>query len=72
MFKSCIHAFLRKTNSRITICLPPAASPEVRDLWATLNMDIVPTTPAQFGDLLRKDYERYGRLIKTAGIKIQQ
>jgi hypothetical protein len=32
----------------------------------------VPTTPAQFGDLLRKDYERYGRLIKTAGIKIQQ
>ncbi len=48
------------------------ASPDIRELWTSQNMDIVPTTPAQFGDLMRKDFERYGRLIKTAGIKIQQ
>ena len=46
------------------------ASQEVRELWAAQNMDIVPATPAQFGDLMRKDFERYGRLIKAAGIKI--
>ena len=46
------------------------ASQEVRELWATQNMDVVPTTPAQFADLIRKDFERYGQLIKKAGIKI--
>ena len=46
------------------------AQPDIRDLWAAQNMEIVPTTPAQFGDLIRREHERYGKLIKTAGIKL--
>lgn len=46
------------------------AQNELRELWATQNMEIVPTTPAQFGELIRREYERYGKLIKTAGIRL--
>lgn len=43
---------------------------DIRELWALQNMDIVPTTPVQFGDLIRREHERYGKLIKTANIKL--
>lgn len=46
------------------------AQPDIRELWAAQNMEIVPTTPAQFSDLIRREHERYGKLIKTAGIKL--
>ena len=57
---------VERLNSAVAKVL---ASQEVRELWAAQNMDIVSTTPAQFGELMRKDFERYGRLIQTAGIK---
>jgi len=47
------------------------ATPDIRKLWATLDMDIVPTTPEQFAARMRFDYERYGKLIKSSGIEIQ-
>jgi len=46
------------------------AMSDIRDLWAAQNMEIVPTTPAQFSGLIRREHERYGKLIKTAGIKL--
>jgi len=46
------------------------AMPDIRELWATQNMEIAPTMPAQFGGLIRREHERYGKLIKTAGIKL--
>jgi tripartite-type tricarboxylate transporter receptor subunit TctC len=48
------------------------AAPEIRELWATQAMEIVPTTPEQFAARLRFDYERYEKLIRNSGIKIQQ
>jgi len=48
------------------------ATAEIRELWNTQAMEIVPSTPEQFAARLRFDFERYGKLIKTSGIKIQQ
>ena len=48
------------------------AAPDIRELWNTQAMEIVPSTPEQFATRLRFDYERYEKLIKSSGIKIQQ
>jgi tripartite-type tricarboxylate transporter receptor subunit TctC len=45
---------------------------DMKELWNTQGMEIVPSTPGQFAAQLRFDYERYGKLIKNSGIKIQQ
>ena len=58
---------VERLNAAVTKVL---AMPDIRELWATQNMEIVPTTPAQFGDLIRREHERYGKLIKSAGIKL--
>ena len=44
---------------------------DIRELWNTQAMEIFPSTPEQFAARLRFDYERYGKLIKDAGIKLQ-
>lgn len=48
------------------------ASDEIRQLWDTMAMEIMPNSPEQFAARVRLDYERYGKLIKTVGIKIPQ
>jgi len=48
------------------------STPEMKALWNTQGMEIVPSTPEQFAARLRADYERYEKLIKSSGIKIQQ
>ena len=48
------------------------ATAEIRELWNNQAMEIFPSTPEQFAARLRFDYERYGKLIKSSGIKIQQ
>jgi len=48
------------------------ASPEIKELWTTLAMGIVPSTPEQFAARMRFDYERYGKLIQSTGVKIEQ
>jgi tripartite-type tricarboxylate transporter receptor subunit TctC len=47
------------------------ATPEIKELWATLAMEIVPSTPEQFAARVRADYEGYGKLIKAIGLKPQ-
>ena len=47
------------------------SAPDIRDLWNTQAMEIFPSTPEQFAARLRFDYDRYGKLIKDAGIKLQ-
>ena len=44
---------------------------EMRELWASQGMQVVTTTPEQLGNLLREQYARYGKLIKTVGIKLE-
>ena len=45
------------------------AAPEMRELWTAQGMEIATDTPAQFAARVRDDYEKYGKLIKAAGIK---
>ena len=45
---------------------------DIKELWTTQAMEILPSTPEQFAARLRFDYERYGKLIKSSGISIQR
>ncbi len=47
------------------------ATPDMKELWGTLAMESVPNTPEQFAARLRSDYEKYGKLIKSIGLKPQ-
>ena len=37
---------------------------------AALSIVAESSTPEQYAEIIRKDYELYGRLIRTAGLKI--
>ncbi len=43
------------------------ATPELRTTWTTQGMEAPPRTPAQFAQMMRADYERYGKLIQKLG-----
>ncbi len=44
-------------------------APDMRELWTGQAMAIPTGNPAQFAARVRDDYEKYGALIKRAGIK---
>ena len=46
------------------------ALPEVRALLAKIGNEAAGGTPEQFGQLIASDSERWARLVKTAGIKV--
>ena len=48
------------------------ATPDMKELWNTQGMEIVPNTPEQFAARVRYDYQRYGKLINESGIKIER
>jgi len=45
------------------------ADPEVKERLAGLGAVVSPSTPQELGALVRAEHERYGRLIREAGIK---
>jgi tripartite-type tricarboxylate transporter receptor subunit TctC len=46
------------------------AQPAVRERFAPQGLDIVGGSPEQFARVYREDYEKYGRLVKELGIRI--
>lgn len=44
-------------------------TPEIQDLWKSQGMGVAGGGPDAFAALVRRDYEKYGRLIRDAGIK---
>ncbi len=46
------------------------AMPEMRALWNAQGVESVDTTPEQFAVRMRKDYDRYGRLVRSLGLGI--
>jgi len=46
-------------------------SPDVRQQLLNVGADPAPNSPDEFGQFLRREYERYGRLIKEAGLKVE-
>lgn len=43
-------------------------APEVRDRLSKQGVEVVVNTPGEFDALIRRDTERYGRIMKDAGI----
>jgi tripartite-type tricarboxylate transporter receptor subunit TctC len=46
------------------------AMPEVRDKLAAIGLEAVGNTPAEFAAIVRKDYEKWGKVIRDANIKL--
>jgi tripartite-type tricarboxylate transporter receptor subunit TctC len=42
---------------------------EIRELWASQSAEVVASTPAQAAQRFRRDYAKYEKLVKAAGIK---
>ena len=59
---------LAKINAAIVRAL---SSAEMRELWARQGMEVALTTPEQTNARLRADYERYGKLIRDAGVRLE-
>jgi len=43
--------------------------PEVQDRIAGLGAAVLGTTPEEYGDTIRRDYEKWGKVVREAGIK---
>ncbi|MEQ1775433.1 MAG: tripartite tricarboxylate transporter substrate binding protein [Burkholderiales bacterium] len=44
-------------------------TPEVRQLYAAQGEEPAWTTPEEYARIVREDYERYGKVVKQAGVK---
>lgn len=44
-------------------------SPDVKSLWTKMGMETPSTTPEQFAALMRSEFERYGKLVASLGLK---
>ncbi len=44
--------------------------PETRERLSGMGMEVVGSTPEQFGQLIKDDTVKLGRIIKSAGIKL--
>jgi tripartite-type tricarboxylate transporter receptor subunit TctC len=47
------------------------ATPEARRLYETNTIEPVDKTPAEFAALIQRDYDHWGGLIRTLGVKIE-
>jgi len=47
-------------------------SPETKSTLAKVDLDVSTSTPAEFGKFARAEYEKWGRVIREANIRIQQ
>lgn len=50
-----------------TALADPAVVKPLEDAYS----DVTPTTPEEFGRILREDYAKYARIVKDAGIKVE-
>jgi tripartite-type tricarboxylate transporter receptor subunit TctC len=62
-------AIIDRLNAEVAKAL---ALPEVKSRLAELGMDTVGGTPAQFDQYLRAESERWGRVIRTQKIEVEQ
>jgi len=47
-------------------------APDLKERYLTLGMEPVSTTPEEMESFMRREYERYGAIIRNANIKIEQ
>jgi tripartite-type tricarboxylate transporter receptor subunit TctC len=61
-------SIIAKLNAELNKAL---VSPTLRQRFAAVGADPVGGTPAQFGELIRKEYVKWGEVIRRAGAKIE-
>jgi tripartite-type tricarboxylate transporter receptor subunit TctC len=49
-----------------------AQAADLKEKYITLGMDTASTTPAEMAAHMRREQDRYGQIVKSAGIKIEQ
>jgi len=47
-------------------------TPSIRERLASSGSEPAPSTPAELGDLVRRDTQKWGKLIRSAGIRLDQ
>ena len=47
-------------------------TPETKNKLAQIGQDVATSTPAEFGEFVRAEYEKWGRVIKEANIHVTQ
>jgi len=57
---------IEKLNSEIVKALK---TPEIAQQLITLGMDPVGSTPEQYGESMRANYEKYGKMVKISGAR---
>jgi tripartite-type tricarboxylate transporter receptor subunit TctC len=45
------------------------STPEVRERFVTQGAEAVPTTPAEFGQFIRHEIDKWGKVVRAAGLK---
>jgi tripartite-type tricarboxylate transporter receptor subunit TctC len=48
-----------------------ASTSDLREKWAPQGMEVIDATPQQIEDTIRDEYERMGKLVKQANIKLE-
>jgi tripartite-type tricarboxylate transporter receptor subunit TctC len=61
-------AIIERLNTELNAVL---ADPEVRERLNQLGIAATPGTPEKFGEEIRRDLNRYGPVVKAAGIKAE-
>lgn len=61
-------AVITRLNSDVVRVL---RSPDVAGRLAAQGVDVIGNTPAEFAVFIKQDIEKYAKLVKTAGIKIE-
>ena len=61
-------ALVAKLNTDFTKAI---LSPEVQEMFATLNVEAVTSSPTQLDAFIREEIERWGDVVKRAGIRLE-
>ena len=61
-------AIVERLNAELNASL---STQELRDKLFALGVRVTPGTPEAFRDEIKKDYDRFGPVIKSAGIKVE-
>jgi tripartite-type tricarboxylate transporter receptor subunit TctC len=59
-------AVIARLNKDITAAL---ALPDVKDKYADMGLEVAPSTPAELAQVTKRDYDKFGKIIKDNNIK---
>jgi tripartite-type tricarboxylate transporter receptor subunit TctC len=62
-------AVLQKLNGMLVEALADRA---LRELLSTLDVEVATSTQQEFADLIKADYERWGRVIRSTGFTLSE